>query len=364
MLYCIDHIIMSHLIPHTPLARHRLHPAYSHKLLQAWHNDSPLLAQDLCLPIFVIDQDDVKVEISSMPGQYRLGANRLVEHLTPMVALGMRSIILFGVITDSANKDNQASFATSPQSPVAKALRVLRAAFPELYLMVDVCLCAYTNHGHCGLLASNNQSINNQASIERLSSMSVFLAENGADCIAPSDMMDGRVGAIKQALKTANLDHRVALCSYAVKFASCFYGPFRDAADSGAQFGDRTLYQLPPASRSLAMRACDRDVEEGADMVMIKPGMPYLDLVREVKDRVSVPVAVYHVSGEYTMLIAGAEKGAFALEEAVMEVMQSFRRAGASIIFTYFTPLILQILHKKNEAHVMKANAFINSSKQ
>jgi len=335
-----------YMLPHTPLAKHRLHPAYSHNLLQLWHNDAPVLAHDLVYPIFIIDEDDAKQEIPSMTGQYRWGVNTISELLTPLVAAGLRAVLLFGVVSESKNKDATASYATSADSPVPRALSLLSASFPSLYLMVDVCLCAYTSHGHCGLCFSDG-SINNQASIERLSEVAVHFAKAGADCIAPSDMMDGRIGSIKQALRSAGLDHQVTVCSYAVKFASCFYGPFRDAASSGAQFGDRSRYQLPPASRSLALRAVDRDIEEGADMVMVKPGMPYLDLVREVKDRVHVPVAIYQVSGEYAMLTAAAKQGAFKLEEAVMEALGGMRRAGASILITYFAPLVLAKLNRK-----------------
>ena len=333
-------------VPHTPLHRHRLHPAYSHNLLQLWQSDFVLSAHDLVFPIFVTDAVDAKQPIASMPGQFRWSVDRLPELVAPLVERGLRSVLLFGTLADGGRKDEQGSMATADDNPVSQALALLRARYPSLYLMVDVCLCAYTSHGHCGLLLPSG-AIDNQASIERLSEMAVHLAQCGADCIAPSDMMDGRIGQIKQRLREAALDHRVTVCSYAVKFASCFYGPFRDAAGSGAKFGDRSRYQLPSASRSLALRAVDRDIEEGADMVMVKPAMPYLDLVREVKDRVHVPVAVYHVSGEYAMLVAGAEAGAFELRTAVMETLGGFRRAGASVLITYFTPMVLDILRDK-----------------
>ena len=336
-------------IPHTPLHRHRLHPAYSHNLLQLWQSDFTLSPHDLVYPIFVTDATNAKQPIGSMAGQYRWSVDRLPELLTPLVEKGLRAVLLFGTLSDGAKKDDSGSMATADDNPVALALALLRNRFPSLYLMVDVCLCAYTSHGHCGLLLPSGD-IDNQSSIELLSEMAVHLAQCGADCIAPSDMMDGRIGQIKQRLRDARLDHRITVCSYAVKFASCFYGPFRDAAGSGAKFGDRSRYQLPSASRSLALRAVDRDVEEGADMVMVKPAMPYLDLVREVKDRVHVPVAVYHVSGEYAMLEAGSETGAFELKTAVMEVLGGFRRAGASVLITYFTPLVLDILRDKTFA--------------
>ena len=339
----------THTVPHTPLHRHRLHPAYSHNLLQLWQSDFSISPHDLVYPIFVTDAPNSKQPIGSLHGQYRWSVDRLPELLTPLVERGLRAVLLFGTLSDSSMKDDNGSMATSDDNPVARALMMLRSRFPSLYLMVDVCLCAYTSHGHCGLLLPGGE-IDNQSSIERLSEMAVHLAQCGADCIAPSDMMDGRIGQIKQSLRDAHLDHRITVCSYAVKFASCFYGPFRDAAGSGAKFGDRSRYQLPSASRSLALRAVDRDVEEGADMVMVKPAMPYLDLVREVKDRVHVPVAVYHVSGEYAMLVAGSEMGAFELKTAVMEVLGGFRRAGASVLITYFAPMVLDILRDKTFA--------------
>ena len=333
------------LIPHTPLHKHRLHPAYSHSLLHLWHSDAPLLSHHLVFPLFIVDDDEAKQPIASLPGQFRWGVHRLPQLLRPLVDVGLRAVLLFGVVTDDSRKDAVGSLASSAESPVARAVRLLRHTFPSLYLMVDVCLCAYTSHGHCGVLLPTGE-IDNLPSIARLAEMSVALATAGADCIAPSDMMDGRVGRIKQALAAAGLDHRVTVCSYAVKFASCFYGPFRDAAASGAKHGDRSRYQLPSASRSLALRAVDRDVEEGADMVMVKPAMPYLDLVREVKDRAGLPVAVYHVSGEYAMIVAGAQQGAFPLEAAVMETLGGFRRAGATVIVTYFAPLVLELLRR------------------
>ena len=335
------------LIPHTPLHKHRLHPGYSHPLLHLWHNESPISAHDLVYPIFVTDSPPPATPIASLPGQFRWPVSLLPDLLTPLVQSGLRAVLLFGVVDTPNAKDDTASYATSDASPVPRALALLKRSFPQLYLMVDVCLCAYTSHGHCGLLQPASGDIDNQASIERLAEMSVFLAGHGADCIAPSDMMDGRIGSIKAALRQHSFDHRVTVCSYAVKFASVFYGPFRDAAGSGAKSGDRSRYQLPPMSRGLAMRAVDRDVEEGADVVMVKPAGPYLDLVREVKDRVEVPVAVYHVSGEYAMLVAGASAGAFDLEKAVMEVVGGFKRAGANIIITYAAPLILEVINRR-----------------
>lgn len=232
--------------------------------------------------------------------------------------------------------------ADTADSPVVKALRTLRTLYgSKLLLMVDVCLCAYTDHGHCGIMTPEHH-IDNTASIARLAAVSVSYASAGADVIAPSDMMDGRIGAIKKALQAAGLGSRVSVMSYAAKFASCFYGPFRDAAHSGMAFGDRSLYQLPPGSRSLALRALSRDEAEGADFLMVKPGLPYLDICREAADKTGLPIAVYQVSGEYAMLWHAAKAGALDLKKAVTETATAFRRAGVTIIITYFAPLMVK----------------------
>jgi len=334
---------------YVPPASHCFHASYSHPLLRTWQNEaSPVNAAELMYPIFVSDDENENTEIKAMPGQFRVGLNHLDALISPLVAIGLRSVLLFGVVSSasSSKKDLAGSYAYSSSSPVVLALQLLSQKHPSLLLCVDVCLCAYTSHGHCGVM--NEQGIiNNQASIDTLAKMALSLAKAGARVIAPSDMMDGRVGAIKQALIKNSLSETVSVLSYSVKFASCMYGPFREAAQSGMTFGDRQSYQLPSGSRSLALRAAQRDVDEGADMLMVKPGLPYLDLVREVKDKHKLPVAVYHTSGEFAMLYHAAAAGSFNLETAVLEVMTSFKRAGATIIITYFTPFLLQLWAKK-----------------
>jgi porphobilinogen synthase len=318
-------------------------------LLKTWNSEAPVRAEHLQYPIFVTDDEGQKAEIKSLPGQHRWSVDRLPELLEPLVALGLRSIILFGVFTSDAAKTADGAAGYADNSPVVRALKLIREQFPALFVAVDVCLCAYTTHGHCGVL-HDDCSINNEASIKQLAAMSVAFARAGAQMISPSDMMDGRVGAIKVALAAAGLGGKVPVMSYSAKFASCFYGPFRDAAGSGAKFGNRGNYQLPPYSRGLALRAIERDLDEGADFLMVKPGMPYLDVVRDCAERCrdrGVPVAIYHVSGEYAMLYHGAAAGAFGLEEAVMEALGSMRRAGATVILTYFTPLVLEVLAKQ-----------------
>jgi len=330
-----------------------LHASFSTLALKSWNSAPDINSCNLVYPLFIVDSSaspissESRQEIKSMPRQFRWGPSeeRLREALDEPVKNGLKSILLFGVVDDSAKKDAVGSFADNPVSPVIQALKILRRIYPQLTLMADVCLCGYTSHGHCGIF-TKEMHIDNDASVTRLTKIAVAYARAGAHVIAPSDMMDGRVGAIKAALRETDekLSSRVAVMSYAAKFASCFYGPFRDAAHSGMAFGDRSLYQLPPGSRTLALRAVDRDISEGANFIMVKPGGPYLDICRDVVNAYGdrVPVAVYQVSGEYAMLYHAAAAGAFDLRKAVEESMVSFRRAGATIIITYFAPQILE----------------------
>ena len=249
----------------------------------------------------------------------------------------------------SLPKSDDASNADSPQNPVVRAIPLLRKEFPHLLICCDVCLCAYTSHGHCGIFttdpSSNETFIDNQLSIQRLSQVALKYAQSGAHVVAPSDMMDGRVGAIKSILSKHNLSSRVSVMAYSAKFASTFYGPFRDAAKSAPSFGDRSTYQLPCTSSGLSLRALQRDVNEGADIIMIKPGMPYLDVIRSARDRFpDYPISVYQVSGEYAMIMHAANAGTFDLTKAVFESLYSFHRAGADVIITYFAPFLLDKL--------------------
>ncbi|KAL1131560.1 hypothetical protein AAG570_011177 [Ranatra chinensis] len=280
-----------------------------------------------------------------MPGVYRYGVNTLIESLTPLVEQGLKSILLFGVI-NNLPKDDIGSNGDSAQNPVVRAIPVIRKKFPDLVIICDVCLCPYTSHGHCGILDKDG-FINNDASIKRIREIAVSYAISGCHIVAPSDMMDGRIGSIKQGLRKAGLG-RVSILSYAAKFCSSFYGPFRDAAKSAPASGDRKCYQLPPASMGLALRAVSRDVEEGADFLMVKPGLPYLDIVKQTKEAFPHhPLFVYQVSGEFAMLYHGAKAGGIALRAAVEETMTSFYRAGADCIITYFTPDLLAWLNSK-----------------
>ncbi|XP_064395914.1 delta-aminolevulinic acid dehydratase-like [Halichondria panicea] len=322
-----------------------LHAGYHHEVLRQWQSSSSSTLSTNCLvyPVFVSDDPEAEEEIGSLPEQKRYGVNKLEGALRPLVENGLRAVLIFGV-PSSAGKDSTGSPADAPDNPAVLAICKLRSTFPTLLVMCDVCLCPYTDHGHCGILYEDG-TINNEASIKRLAQVAVAYAKVGCQVIAPSDMMDNRVAAIKQALKEEGLGGKVAVLSYSAKFASNFYGPFRDAAKSAPAFGDRRCYQLPSGSRGLAIRSVDRDVEEGADMLMVKPGMAYLDIVRDVKKRhPNHPLAIYQVSGEYAMLWHGSSAGAFDLKAIVMESLTAMRRAGADIIITYYAPMLLHWL--------------------
>jgi len=321
----------------------KLHSAIFHPTLRKWQESNvDIRPHNLMYPIFIVEDDNAIQPITSMPGVSRYGVNKLKEFLQPIVDKGLSSVLLFGVMEDTP-KDDLGTPADSKENPVVRAIPKLREWFPNLVIACDVCLCPYTSHGHCGIIVGN--TIDNDLSIKRLAEISLTYAKAGAHIIAPSDMMDNRIYAIKEILIKNKLEKQVSLLSYAVKFASCFYGPFRDAAKSAPGSGDRKGYQLPPGSRGIAARAAERDVAEGADMLMVKPGLPYLDIVRQTKDKFpDLPLFIYQVSGEYAMLHHGAASGAIDLNSAVMEVITSMRRAGADCIITYFTPMLLNIL--------------------
>ncbi|XP_018600179.1 delta-aminolevulinic acid dehydratase isoform X2 [Scleropages formosus] len=318
-----------------------LHSGYFHPSLRYWQScASDLRPENLIYPIFITDIPDAVEPIASLPGQARYGVNKLENMLRPHVENGLKCVLIFGVPA-KVPKDERGSAADADDTPAVLAVKELRSTFPELLIACDVCLCPYTSHGHCGILREDG-TLDNAASCMRLAEVALAYARAGCHIIAPSDMMDGRVWAIKQALMANDMGNKVSVLSYSAKFASCYYGPFRDAAQSKPAFGDRRCYQLPPGARGLALRAVDRDVKEGADMLMVKPGLPYLDIVREVKDKHPAhPLAVYNVSGEFAMLWHGAQAGAFDLRAAVLESMTAFRRAGADIIITYYAPQLL-----------------------
>jgi porphobilinogen synthase len=292
--------------------------------------ESRLHPSQFILPLFVCPGEGVRKPISSMPGNFQLSIDELVKECEGAHALGIGGVVLFGI---PDVKDDAASGAYADDGIVQRALRAIKAAHPKLLLITDVCNCEYTSHGHCGKVI--DQDVDNDSTLEWLAASSVSHARAGADIVAPSDMMDGRVAAIRAALDK-NGFQKTAILAYAAKFASAFYGPFREAAESTPQFGDRRTYQMDPANGREAMHEMELDFEEGADMLMVKPAMPYLDLIRQARDRFPVPIAAYQVSGEFSMLMAAVERGWLEYERAMLESLTSIHRAGAGIILTYF----------------------------
>jgi len=294
-------------------------------------------------PIFITDDPNASVEIATLPGQHRWGVNKLDEFIGPLVGKGLESVILFGVPLNCI-KDGRGSSADDASGPVILAIKKLRELYPALYIACDVCLCEYTDHGHCGII-NGDGTINTPPSVDRIAEVAVNYARAGANCVAPSDMMDGRIRAIKRGLMNAGLGNQCTLMSYSAKFASSLYGPFRDAAQSAPCFGDRKCYQLPPSARGLARRAIRRDTAEGADIVMVKPAMTYLDIVTDAAQLApDHPIACYQVSGEFAMMHAGAAAGVYDLKAMAFESVEGMVRAGATIILTYFTPEFLNWL--------------------
>jgi porphobilinogen synthase len=312
--------------PTTRLRRLRRTPA-----LRDLVRETHLSPQDLLLPIFIEAGLNGRKPIGAMPGVDRLGVDEAVREAGELVARGIPGLMLFGI---PAHKDEEGTGAWDDEGIVQLAARASKQAYPDLIVIGDVCLCEYTSHGHCGLLTADGR-VDNDASLELLSRTSVSLARAGCDAVAPSDMMDGRVGHIRHALDDEGMSD-VPIISYSAKFASAFYGPFREAADSAPAFGDRRGYQMDGANGDEAVREALLDVEEGADVLMVKPALPYLDVLRRVKDATHLPVAAYNVSGEYSMLKAAIAAGYLDERLAVMEALTSIKRAGADFIFTYF----------------------------
>jgi porphobilinogen synthase len=313
---------------------HRPRRLRSSPALRNLVRETRLSAHDFILPLFVSEKVESRREIKSMPGVSQLSVADAVIEAKAAHALGLQAVLLFGI---PAVKDESASGAFAENGVVQQAVRAIKAATPELLVMTDVCLCEYMNHGHCGVTRRDGEHFHvlNDESVALLAKTAVSHAAAGADLVAPSDMMDGRIGAIRAALDNAGFD-QTGIMSYAVKFASVFYGPFREAAESPPQFGDRRSYQMDPANGAEAMREAALDVEEGADILLVKPALPYLDILWRVRERFDKPTAVYHVSGEFAMVKAGAEKGCFDERAAVLEIMTSLKRAGADLIVTYW----------------------------
>jgi len=308
--------------------------------LRALVSETTLTASDFIYPLFIVEKDGVKEEVSSMPGVYQLSLDRLEEEINTLDELGIRAVILFGVPNE---KDDIGTGAYATEGIVQRATRQIKTTHPDMLVVADTCLCEYTSHGHCGVI--EGEEVDNDASLELLAKTAVAQAEAGADIIAPSNMIDGFVFTIRQALDEAGFKE-IPIMSYAVKYASAFYGPFRDAAESTPQFGDRKTYQMDPANRREAIKEALTDVDEGADMLIVKPALSYMDIIREVKDETNIPVVAYNVSGEYSMIKAAAERGWIDEVQLVTEMLTSMKRAGADLIITYHAKDIATWLKK------------------
>ena len=298
--------------------------------MRALVRETRLSADMFMLPLFVCEGEGVRREVSSMPGVFNLSVDEAVKEVASAKADGVKSVILFGI---PDRKDDIGSLAYDPEAPVQSAIRSIKREVADVIVMTDVCLCEYTDHGHCGIVI--DEEIANDPTVEQIVRAAVSHAAAGADIVAPSDMMDGRVGAIRQALDERGYEN-TAIMAYAAKYCSAFYGPFRDAAASAPRFGDRRSHQMDPANAVEALREVEQDIAEGADIVMVKPAMTYLDVIARVKERFQYPTAAYHVSGEYAMLKAAARNGWIDEPRAMLETLTSIRRAGADIIITYY----------------------------
>jgi porphobilinogen synthase len=292
--------------------------------------ETRLAAESFVYPLFVCEGEGVRREVRSMPGVFQLSVDEAVKETAAARADGVPAVLLFGL---PEHKDSSGTAATDPEAPVQSAVRAIKREVKDVVVITDVCLCEYTSHGHCGIL--DGEEILNDATVDRLVQAALSHAVAGADFVAPSDMMDGRVGAIRTTLDDRGFD-RVGIMSYAAKYCSAFYGPFRDAADSAPQFGDRRSHQMDPANVAEALREVEQDIAEGADIVMVKPAVAYLDVIAKVKERFGLPTAAYHVSGEYSMIKAAAANGWIDERRAMLETLTAIRRAGADIIITYY----------------------------
>jgi porphobilinogen synthase len=317
---------------------HRPRRLRSSEAMRRLVRETRLDPANLILPLFICPGAGVRRPISSMPPHCQLSIDSAVEECREVASLGLGGVILFGL---PESKDEEATGAYADDGIVQQAIRAIRRELRDLLIVTDVCNCEYTSHGHCGKVVG--ETIDNDATLEWLARTSVSHARAGADIVAPSDMMDGRVGAIREALD-ANGFTNTPILAYAAKFASVFYGPFREAAESTPQFGDRRSYQMDPANGREAMREIELDIEEGADMIMVKPAMPYLDLIRQARDRYDFPLGAYQVSGEYSMIMAAARNGWLDEERAMMESLTSIRRAGADFVLTYFAKPAARLL--------------------
>jgi porphobilinogen synthase len=321
-----------------PFSLHRMRRLRASEPLRNLVRETRLEPGQFILPLFAVPGDGVRREIGSMPGNFQLSIDQIVKECEQAHSLGIGGVILFGI---PETKDEMASGAYADDGIVQRAVRAVKQNVPQLLLMTDVCNCEYTSHGHCGKIVGND--VDNDITLDWLAKTAVSHARAGADIVAPSDMMDGRVLAIRKALDAAAFTNTPIL-AYAAKFASVFYGPFREAAESTPQFGDRRSYQMDPANAREAIREIELDLEEGADMIMVKPAMPYLDIIRQARERFKAPLGAYQVSGEFSMLMAAIERGWLDRDRAILESLTSIRRAGADFVLTYFAPAAARLL--------------------
>jgi porphobilinogen synthase len=305
--------------------------------------ETTLSVDDLIVPLFVVPGEGVRTPVSSMPGVSQLSVDEMVKEAAEIQGLGIPAVILFGV-PDDADKDPEGTEAYNPDGLVPRSIRAIKEEVPDLLLWADVCMCEYTSHGHCGVLTERGE-VENDPTLDLLAQAALEYARAGADAVAPSDMMDGRVWAIRETLDDEGFLH-LPIVAYAAKYASAYYGPFRDAAHSAPAFGDRKAYQMDPANTEEALREVELDIEEGADIVMVKPGGPYLDVIRSVKDTFGLPTAAYQVSGEYALIKAAGEKGWVDERRVALESLLGIKRAGADMILTYFGKEVARWLGK------------------
>ena len=312
----------------------------STKAIRNLVRETKLQIEDLIYPLFIVDGENIKREIPSMEGVYHFSVDMLEDEIKELTELGIEHVLLFGV-PDDEKKDCCASEAFNPEGAVQRAIRKIKEINSQMSVICDVCMCEYTSHGHCGILTDSGY-VHNDKTLDYLGKISLSYAEAGADMVAPSDMMDGRIGAIRQVLDNNGFEN-VVIMAYSAKYASAFYGPFRDAANSAPQFGDRKTYQMDPANTNEAIIEGKLDVEQGADIIMVKPALSYLDVIQRFKDNFNLPIAAYNVSGEYSMLKLAVKQGLLN-ESAIYEAVMSIKRAGATIIITYFAKDIAKML--------------------
>jgi porphobilinogen synthase len=319
----------------------RMRRLRSNELLRTMVQEHRLSPDDFIMPLFICPGTGMQSPVASMPGVNRFSVDRAQEECSRVRQLGIRAVLLFGI---PENKDESGDIAASDDGIIQQAIRAIKAAVPDLLVISDVCNCEYMSHGHCGVVIDGK--IDNDRTLDLLSRQAVSHARAGCDMVAPSDMMDGRVGAIRRALDNAGFSD-LPIMSYAVKYASAFYGPFRDAADCAPQFGDRRTYQMDPANAGEALREAALDIEEGADIIMVKPALSYLDIIQRVKTQFALPVAAYNVSGEYAMIKAAAARGWIDEEATIMEILLSIKRAGANLIISYHASEAVAMLRRR-----------------